>query len=106
MSGSERRPVSPEMRALLGVAGVTCFFYAIDHLTLADASLLNKVSPFFVTVFAAIWLGERLTHGDDVLLEALDLDEGDPARRRSRSRRSSQDVAGAGPATGHPGPEP
>ena len=47
-------------RALAGLAGVALYFYAIDHLTLADAALLNKVSPFFVTVIAALWLGESL----------------------------------------------
>jgi len=48
-------------RSFAGLCGVFFYFYAIGHLTLADASLLNKVSPFFVTVFAALWLGERLT---------------------------------------------
>ena len=48
-------------RSFAGLCGVFFYFYAIGHLTLADASLLNKVSPFFVTVFAAFWLGERLT---------------------------------------------
>jgi drug/metabolite transporter (DMT)-like permease len=48
-------------RSLAGLAGVSLYFYAIGHLTLADASLLNKISPFFVTVIAALWLGERIT---------------------------------------------
>ena len=46
------------LRALLGVAGVTCFFYAIDHLILADAAMLTKLSPFFVAVFALVFLRE------------------------------------------------
>ena len=49
------------VRSLAGLSGVLLYFYAIGHLSLADASLLNKVSPFFVTMFAAIWLGERIT---------------------------------------------
>ncbi|MEZ4388135.1 MAG: DMT family transporter [Candidatus Krumholzibacteriia bacterium] len=49
------------LRSFAGLGGVTLYFYAIGHLTLADASLLNKVSPFFVTVMAAVWLGERVT---------------------------------------------
>ena len=49
------------LRSLAGLGGVVLYFYAIGHLTLADAALLNKVSPFFVTVMAALWLGERLT---------------------------------------------
>jgi drug/metabolite transporter (DMT)-like permease len=46
-------------RSLLGVGGVTCYFYAIDHLLLADATMLTTLSPFFVAVFAALFLGER-----------------------------------------------
>jgi drug/metabolite transporter (DMT)-like permease len=49
------------LRSLAGLAGVTLYFYAIGHLTLADASMLNKVSPFFVTVMAALWLDEAIT---------------------------------------------
>jgi drug/metabolite transporter (DMT)-like permease len=48
-------------RSLLGVGGVVCYFYAIDHLLLADASMLAKLSPFFVAVFASVFLGEALT---------------------------------------------
>ena len=47
-------------RSFAGLGGVYLYFYAIGRLNLADASLLNKVSPFFVTLFAARWLGERL----------------------------------------------
>jgi len=50
-------------RSLLGIAGVGCYFYAIDHLILADAAMLTKVSPFFVAVFAAAFLGERSSRG-------------------------------------------
>ena len=48
-------------RAVCGLGGVLLYFYAIGNLTLADASMLNKISPFFVTIFAALWLGEKLT---------------------------------------------
>jgi drug/metabolite transporter (DMT)-like permease len=47
------------VRSLLGIAGVTCYFYAIDNLILADAAMLTKLSPFFVALFAFIFLGER-----------------------------------------------
>ena len=47
------------LRSLLGVAGVVCYFYAIDHLILADATMLTRLSPFFVAVFALFFLGER-----------------------------------------------
>lgn len=47
------------LRASLGTLGILCNFYAIDHLVLADASMLNKLSPFFGIVFSSIFLKER-----------------------------------------------
>ncbi|MEJ2580315.1 MAG: DMT family transporter [Acidobacteriota bacterium] len=47
------------LRSLLGVGGVTCYFYAIDNLILADAAMLNRLSPFFVAILALLFLGER-----------------------------------------------
>ena len=47
------------MRAACGYAGVVLNFYAIDRLSISDASLLNKMSPFFVIVFSAMFLRER-----------------------------------------------
>ena len=34
------------IRASAGTLGILCNFYAIDHLALSDASILNKMSPF------------------------------------------------------------
>nr|MEE4267511.1 DMT family transporter [Candidatus Krumholzibacteria bacterium] len=51
------------LRSFSGLAGVFLYFLAIGHLNLADASLLNKTSPFFVTLFAVIFLGETLNRG-------------------------------------------
>lgn len=48
-------------RSLAGLMGVVLYFYALGHLTLADAALLVQISPFWVTVLAAWWLKERLT---------------------------------------------
>ncbi len=48
------------MRSALGTLGVILNFYAIDHLILSDANMLNKLSPFFVILFSAIFLKERL----------------------------------------------
>lgn len=48
-------------RSLLGLLGVILSFYAINYLVLSDASMLNKISPFFVTLFAAIFLKEKLS---------------------------------------------
>lgn len=47
------------MRAACGTAGVLCNFYAVDHLALADASMLNKLSPFFAVIFSIIILKEK-----------------------------------------------
>lgn len=46
-------------RSLLGLGGVTCFFFAVDNLFLADATMLTKLSPFFVAIFASVFLNER-----------------------------------------------
>ncbi len=46
-------------RSVFGVLGVGLYFLALNELNLAEASLLNKTSPFFVTVFAVFFLGEK-----------------------------------------------
>jgi drug/metabolite transporter (DMT)-like permease len=46
------------LRSVLGVGGVGCYFWAIDHLLLADAAMLNKLSPFFVFLLAGAILKE------------------------------------------------
>ncbi|MFN2370249.1 MAG: DMT family transporter [Candidatus Krumholzibacteriia bacterium] len=48
------------VRAVCGLAGVWLYFVALGGMNLADASLLNKTSPFFATLFAVLLLGERL----------------------------------------------
>jgi drug/metabolite transporter (DMT)-like permease len=49
------------IRAAAGTAGILCNFYAVDHLLLANASMLNKMSPFFVLLFSYLLLKEKLT---------------------------------------------
>lgn len=49
------------LRSLTGTFGVFCNFYAVDHLVLADASSLNKLSPFFVIIFSYLVLKEKIT---------------------------------------------
>ncbi len=49
------------LRAVFGTIGILCNFYAIDHLVLSDASMLNKMSPFFTIVFSWLILKEKLT---------------------------------------------
>lgn len=46
-------------RVSFGAMGMLCNYYAIDHMNLADASMLNKTSPFFSMLVAMVILGER-----------------------------------------------
>ncbi len=46
------------LRAVLGTAGLICNFYAVDRLNIADASVLNKLSPFFAIICSVFILGE------------------------------------------------
>lgn len=48
-------------RSILGLLGVIFYFYSINNLIMADAAMLNKLSPFFVIIFAYIFLKENLT---------------------------------------------
>lgn len=47
------------MRTLFGLAGVICNYYALEKLVLSDASILNKMSPFFAVLFSFIFIRER-----------------------------------------------
>lgn len=47
-------------RAGFGTVGILCNFYAVDHLVLADASMLNKMSPFFAIIFSYFLLKEKV----------------------------------------------
>ena len=48
-------------RSFFGTPGILCNFYAVDHLVLSDASILNKLSPFFAILFSYFILKEKLT---------------------------------------------
>lgn len=48
-------------RAFFGTIGLVSNFYAIDRLVLADANMLNKLSPFFAIIFSIFLLKERPT---------------------------------------------
>ncbi len=49
------------MRAMFGTVGVFCNFYAVDHLVLSDAAILNKMSPFFAVLASYFILKEKFT---------------------------------------------
>ncbi len=48
------------LRASLGTAGILCNYYALSHLVLSDASMLNKLSPFVVLICSYFFLKEKL----------------------------------------------
>lgn len=48
-------------RAVFGTIGLLLNFYAVDHLVLADANMLNKLSPFFAILFSIFLLREKPT---------------------------------------------
>ena len=48
------------LRSLGGSLGIFGNFYAIDKINIADASILNKMSPFFTMIFSFFLLGEKI----------------------------------------------
>lgn len=46
-------------RSAVGLTGAVFYFYAISNLPLADSTMLNKLSPFFVMIFACLFLKEK-----------------------------------------------
>ena len=63
---SRRIPVLGErrrllvVRGLLGFGALSCFYYALVHLPLADATVIQYTNPAFAAVFAVFVLGERI----------------------------------------------
>ena len=50
------------LRAGIGFLGVVLNFYAIDHIgSISDASILNKLSPFFAILFSVFLMKEKPT---------------------------------------------
>lgn len=56
------------LRSVAGTVGIVANFYAVDHMTIADASILNKLSPFFAVVFSVILLKEKASKWDWALI--------------------------------------
>ncbi len=51
-------------RSIAGTVGILCNFYAIDHIPISDASILNKLAPFFAVAFSVFALKEKATWKD------------------------------------------
>lgn len=48
------------LRALVSIVALSCFYFAVSEIGLAESILLNASSPLFIGVFAIFMLGERL----------------------------------------------
>ncbi len=48
------------LRSAFGTIGMLLFFYSIDKLPLGDANMLNKLSTFFLIIFSALFLKEKV----------------------------------------------
>ena len=55
-------------RGLLGYAALSCFFYALVHLPLADATVIQYTNPVFTAILASIFLAEHLRPRDFALV--------------------------------------
>ncbi len=51
------------VRAAAGMAAMYCFFFAIIHLGLAEALVLNYALPLFIPLVERTWLGQRVPKG-------------------------------------------
>ena len=49
------------LRCIFGSLGIFLYFYSIDNLYLANVSMLTRLSPFFVTIFAFFLLKEKIS---------------------------------------------
>lgn len=47
------------LRCSVGTMGILCNFWAVDHMRIADANILNKLSPFFAILMSIFILKER-----------------------------------------------
>lgn len=48
------------LRGLFGSGGLMCFYAAVSHLPLAEATVIHQICPVLTAVVAAIWIGEKL----------------------------------------------
>ena len=55
-------------RTIAGTVGILCTFYAIDRMNISDASILNKLAPFFSVVFSILILKEKASWKDWALV--------------------------------------
>ena len=56
------------LRGVLGFGALTCFYYAVVHLPLADATVIHFMNPVFTAFFAAWVLGEHIGFTEALLV--------------------------------------
>lgn len=56
------------LRSAAGTVGILCNYYAIDRMVLSDASMLNKMSPFFAIIFSYFILREKIRPVQGILV--------------------------------------
>lgn len=56
-----KEPKALLSRGISGCLSMVLYFYAIEHIKLADAVMLNYFSPIIVLILSAVLLGERLS---------------------------------------------
>jgi len=48
------------LRSTFGLIGIFAYYTALSLLSLSDAVIMNKLSPFFVLIFSALFLKEKI----------------------------------------------
>jgi drug/metabolite transporter (DMT)-like permease len=56
-----KRPWILVLRGLLGFGALSCFYFALTRLPIAETTVLHYTNPIWTALFAALLLGERLT---------------------------------------------
>lgn len=49
------------LRGIVSLLAMTCFYFSIANIGLAEATLLNAASPLFIGILAMLFLNEKLT---------------------------------------------
>lgn len=57
-------------RGILGTIALSCFYFSIIHLPLAEATVIQYTNPVFATLLAAWWLRERAGRAEVFALAA------------------------------------
>lgn len=56
--GTDRKRLA--LRGLVGASSITCFYYSLVHLPIAEATVIQYMNPVFTAILAGILLGERM----------------------------------------------